>query len=193
LGKQTQKQVGIKKQREYTLDVGKLTFRRAIMSKQAKVLTAQEIRRVLDYVATRPHAVRNRAMFLTMLYAIYVLRSVPHSVTLMCWTQRARLKLSFTCPQSKPKGVRAVRCLSVSSSAKSYKLTFVLSHPNHLHTNYSIHKNVQRRAGTATHSVSSSITCFATAIFQAAVATAHAAQALPIWQTKIVPLPTPPR
>ena len=39
------------------------------MSKQAKVLTAQEIRRVLDYVATRPHAERNRAMFLTILYA----------------------------------------------------------------------------------------------------------------------------
>jgi hypothetical protein len=123
----------------------------------------------------------------------YVLGNVPHFVTLMCWTQRARFKLSFTCPQSKPKGVRAVRCLSVRSSAKSYKLTFVLSHPNYLQANYPIHKNVQRRAGTATHSVSSSITCFATAIFQAAVATAHAAQALPIWQTKIVPLPTPPR
>ena len=40
------------------------------MSKQAKVLTAQEIRRVLDYVATRLHAERNRAMFLTMLYAM---------------------------------------------------------------------------------------------------------------------------
>ena len=64
------KSVGIKKQRKYTLDIGKLTFRRALMSKQAKVLTAQEIRRVLDYVATRPHAVRNRAMFLTMLYAM---------------------------------------------------------------------------------------------------------------------------
>jgi integrase/recombinase XerD len=34
------------------------------------VLTAQEIRRVLDYVATRPHAERNRAMFLIMLYAM---------------------------------------------------------------------------------------------------------------------------
>ena len=39
------------------------------MSKQAKTLTATETRRVLDYVATRPHAERNRAMFLTMLYA----------------------------------------------------------------------------------------------------------------------------
>lgn len=40
------------------------------MSKQAKVLTQQEIRRVLDYLSTRPHSVRNRAMFLTMLYAM---------------------------------------------------------------------------------------------------------------------------
>ena len=66
----TSKSVGIKKQRKYTLDIGKLTLRRALMSKQAKVLTQQEIRRVLDYVATRPHSVRNRAMFLTMLYAM---------------------------------------------------------------------------------------------------------------------------
>jgi len=40
------------------------------MSKQAKVLTPEEIRRVLDYVATRSHSARNRAMFLTMLYAM---------------------------------------------------------------------------------------------------------------------------
>ena len=39
------------------------------MSKQAKTLTAQEIRRVLDYVATRKHSERNRAMLLTMFYA----------------------------------------------------------------------------------------------------------------------------
>ena len=31
---------------------------------QAKTFTAQELRRVLDYVATRPHAARNRAMLL---------------------------------------------------------------------------------------------------------------------------------
>jgi len=67
LGKKT---VGIEKQRKYTLRTGKLTLRRTLMSKQAKVLTAQEIRRVLDYVATRPHSVRNRAIFLTMLYAM---------------------------------------------------------------------------------------------------------------------------
>lgn len=32
---------------------------------QAKTLTAQELRRVLDYIATRKHAARNRAMLLT--------------------------------------------------------------------------------------------------------------------------------
>jgi hypothetical protein len=47
LNQKSKKEVGIKKQRIYALDIEKLTFRRVIMSKQAKTLTAQEIRRVL--------------------------------------------------------------------------------------------------------------------------------------------------
>ncbi len=39
------------------------------MPKQAKTLTMQELRRVLDYIATRPHAARNRAMLLITHYA----------------------------------------------------------------------------------------------------------------------------
>ena len=39
------------------------------MSKQAKTLTPQELRRVLDYISTRPHATRNRAVLLLMYYA----------------------------------------------------------------------------------------------------------------------------
>ena len=39
------------------------------MSKQAKTLTPQEQRRVLDYMATRAHAARNRAMFMVMFLA----------------------------------------------------------------------------------------------------------------------------
>ncbi len=35
------------------------------MAKQAKTLNATELRRVLDYVSTRPHAARNRAMVMT--------------------------------------------------------------------------------------------------------------------------------
>ena len=34
------------------------------MPKQAKTLQAQELRRVLDYISTRPHALRNRTMLL---------------------------------------------------------------------------------------------------------------------------------
>jgi integrase/recombinase XerD len=63
------KSVGKANQRKYTLDIGKLTLRRALMSKQAKTLTAQELRRALDYVATRRHAARNRAMLMTMYLA----------------------------------------------------------------------------------------------------------------------------
>lgn len=39
------------------------------MPKQAKTLQAQELRRVLDYIATRPHALRNRVMLLATHYA----------------------------------------------------------------------------------------------------------------------------
>lgn len=39
------------------------------MSKQAKTLTAQELRRVLDYIATRKHAERNRCALLITHYA----------------------------------------------------------------------------------------------------------------------------
>ncbi len=39
------------------------------MPKQAKTLQAQELRCVLDYIATRPHAVRNRVMLLATHYA----------------------------------------------------------------------------------------------------------------------------
>lgn len=69
MNKQSQKEVGIKKQTIYAVNTEKLTLRREIMSKQAKTLTAQEIRRVLDYIATRKHCERNRAMLLTMYYA----------------------------------------------------------------------------------------------------------------------------
>lgn len=57
--------------RKYAVDIAMLWLgkRKAQMSKQAKTLTAQELRRVLDYIATRPHAARNRAMLLTTHYA----------------------------------------------------------------------------------------------------------------------------
>jgi integrase/recombinase XerD len=65
----TQK-VAKKNKRIYAFELAKLWLgKKPKMSKQAKTLTPQDLRRVLDYVATRPHAARNRAMLLLMYYA----------------------------------------------------------------------------------------------------------------------------
>jgi len=60
-----QKEVGIDKQRKHTLAIAKLYLGRKTMAKQAKTLTQQELRRVLDYTATHKHSVRNRALLMT--------------------------------------------------------------------------------------------------------------------------------
>jgi integrase/recombinase XerD len=60
-----QKEVGIDKQRKHTNDIQNTTYEVETMSKQAKTLTQQELRRVLDYTATRKHSVRNRALLMT--------------------------------------------------------------------------------------------------------------------------------
>lgn len=60
----TQKQVAQRKQRNYIKRIANFWFGRKTMPKQAKTLTQPELRRVLDYIATRPHAVRNRTMLL---------------------------------------------------------------------------------------------------------------------------------
>lgn len=65
MGRIWQKEVGKKNIRKYALDILNLYKSEEKMSKQAKTLTSMEIRRVLDFIATRKHAVRNRAMVLT--------------------------------------------------------------------------------------------------------------------------------
>ncbi len=63
-------EVGKNNQRKHNLAIAKLYLEhkkdKADMAKQAKVLNANEIRRVLDYCATRKHALRNRALVLIM-------------------------------------------------------------------------------------------------------------------------------
>jgi len=60
-----QKEVGKKNIRKYAANIVNLYLGSKTMSKQAKTLTSMEIRRVLDFIATRKHAVRNRTMVLT--------------------------------------------------------------------------------------------------------------------------------
>ena len=57
------------KQRKHTNDIQNTTYRDESMSKQAKTLTAEELRRVLDYTATRKHSTRNRALVLSSFYS----------------------------------------------------------------------------------------------------------------------------
>ena len=60
-----QNEVGKNKQRKHTLAIAKLYLGKKTMAKQAKTLTQTEIRRVLDYTATRKHSIRNRALVMT--------------------------------------------------------------------------------------------------------------------------------
>jgi len=50
------------KLRKHTKDIQNTTYEVNTMSKQAKTLTTEELRRVLDYTATRKHSIRNRAL-----------------------------------------------------------------------------------------------------------------------------------
>jgi integrase/recombinase XerD len=60
-----QKEVGKNKQRKQTLALAKLWLGKETMAKQAKTLNQNELRKVLDYTATRKHSIRNRCLVLT--------------------------------------------------------------------------------------------------------------------------------
>lgn len=57
------------KLRKHTNDIQNTTYEVEIMSKQAKTLTTEELLRVLNHVATRKHATRNRALVVTSFYS----------------------------------------------------------------------------------------------------------------------------
>lgn len=60
------KKVAENKQRKYIKDIATIWLGKETMSKQAKTLSNEEVRKVLDYVATRKHSERNRAMIYTI-------------------------------------------------------------------------------------------------------------------------------
>ena len=60
----TQKQVAQRKQRNYIRRIANFWFGRKTMPKQAKTITPQDMRRLLDFVAANKHGVRNRTMLL---------------------------------------------------------------------------------------------------------------------------------
>ena len=64
-----QKTVAQNNVRKYAANILNLYKSEKSMSKQAKTLTSVEVKRILDFIALKKHAARNRAMFLTTLYA----------------------------------------------------------------------------------------------------------------------------
>jgi integrase/recombinase XerD len=64
-----QKTVAQNNVRKYATNILNLYQSEKSMSKQAKTLTSVDIRRILDFIALKKHAARNRAIFLTTLYA----------------------------------------------------------------------------------------------------------------------------
>ncbi len=59
------KSVGNLDIRNYAAAIATLYLDKKTMAKQAKTLNQAELRKVLDYISTRKHAVRNRAMLMT--------------------------------------------------------------------------------------------------------------------------------
>ena len=59
------KEVGKNKQRLNNVAIAKLWLGKDTMAKQAKTLNQNEIRKVLDYTATRKHSLRNRCLLYT--------------------------------------------------------------------------------------------------------------------------------
>lgn len=98
------------------------------MSKQAKVLSATELRRVLDYVSTRPHAARNRAMLLMTFYAGLRVKEVA----MLCYQDvldaDGQIKNEFYLSADQTKGSRTGTVL-VSDKLRRELTQYVRQHP----------------------------------------------------------------
>ena len=64
-----EKEIGKNNIRKYAANILNLYKSEKSMSKQAKTLTSVDVKRILDFIALKKHAARNRAMFLVTLYA----------------------------------------------------------------------------------------------------------------------------
>lgn len=109
--KNTQKEVGIDKQRNYALRIAKFWLgEKQTMPKQAKTLTQQNLKQVLDYVAVHKHALRNRTMLLCTHYAGMRVGEVANLryADVMDGTGTIRDEILLTAEQTKGRHARTV-------------------------------------------------------------------------------------
>jgi integrase/recombinase XerD len=98
------------------------------MPKQAKTLTQQELRRVLDYIATRPHAVRNRAMLLTTHYAGVRVGELAHLRYADVVDSTGQIREEIRLEPEQTKG-RHARVVFVNAKLKRELELYLRSHP----------------------------------------------------------------
>ncbi len=126
--KNTQKEVGINKQRKYILAVAKFWLgEKQTMPKQAKTLTQQNLKQVLDYVAVHKHALRNRTMLLCTHYAGMRVGEVANLryADVMDATGAIRDEIALTPEQTKGRHARTV---FVNAKLKRELETYVRNH-----------------------------------------------------------------
>ncbi len=98
------------------------------MPKQAKTLTQSELRRVLDYIATRPHAVRNRAMLLATHLAGMRVGEVASLRYMDVTDADGQLRDEIRLGAAQTKG-RHGRVVFVNARLKRELEVYLLSHP----------------------------------------------------------------
>jgi integrase/recombinase XerD len=128
LTNKTQKLVAEIKQRNYALRIAKFWLgEKQTMPKQAKTLTQQNLKQVLDYVAVHKHALRNRTMLLCTHYAGMRVGEVANLryVDVMDATGAIRDEIALTAEQTKGKHARTV---FVNAKLKRELETYVRNH-----------------------------------------------------------------
>ncbi|MDE2423958.1 MAG: site-specific integrase [Betaproteobacteria bacterium] len=98
------------------------------MSKQAKTLTPQELRRVLDYIATRKHSQRNRAIVLTTFLSGMRVGEVANLLYTDVVDSEGKIKSEIRLTAEQTKGNEA-RVVFVNERLRKELDTYIKHHP----------------------------------------------------------------
>jgi integrase len=137
-------------------------------------------------VATRPHAERNRAMFLTMLYAALRVKECASLRYADVLDAEGKIKAEIYLSAEQTKGSKT-GTVFVSDKLRKELQAYVRA-VSQLRTSFSIHKSVQQRDGTVIHYANTFTIYSKIAELVVLVVTVQDVQLLPIWLTKALAL-----
>ena len=141
-----QKQVAQAKQRNYIKRIANFWFGRKTMPKQAKTITPQDLRKLLDFVAANKHGVRNR----TMLLATHLAGMRVGEVASLRYGDvvdaagEVRDQINLIPEQTKGRHARAV---FVNAKFRRELENYIASHPMHSSTDRLFYTQKKGRAG----------------------------------------------